>query len=311
MRIKALDCIGKFAESDERVCFIGSDLGHGTLSPYFEKYPDRFFMEGISEAHIVGMAAGLAKEGRIVFVNTIANFFTRRAFEQICIDVAMHQFPVHFVANGGGLVYAPLGPTHTATDDIALMRSIPNMTVMAPCDALEMEEIMNCCLELKGPSYIRVAKGFDPIVSDADDTFDPLRGIVVDNADSHGVCIIETGVMRAIVNESRQSLARQGIGVGHVHLPSIKPIDDALVKKLAIKYKLLVTVEEHYRIGGLGDAVFDSISRAELSSSAKLVKIGLPDRFISEYGSQASLWESFGLDADQIAEKILRLLATS
>ena len=104
MRIKALDCIADLAEKDDRICFIGSDLGQGTLASCFEKYPDRFFMEGISEAHIVGMASGLAKEGKIVFVNTIANFFTRRAFEQICIDVALHNFPVHFIANGGGLL---------------------------------------------------------------------------------------------------------------------------------------------------------------------------------------------------------------
>ena len=307
MRIKALDCIADLAEKDDRICFIGSDLGQGTLASCFEKYPDRFFMEGISEAHIVGMASGLAKEGKVVFVNTIANFFTRRAFEQICIDVALHNFPVHFIANGGGLVYAPLGPTHTATDDLALMRVIPNMTVVAPCDSREMEKIMDNCLELNGPSYIRVAKGFDPIVSSEDHAFQFGKGIILEDIERNRVCIIETGIMRAVVNEVKTILTRTGITVGHIHLPTLKPMDNELINDLSAHYDFLVTVEEHYRIGGLGDAVFESLCQNEFGPVTKIIKIGLPDKFISHYGSQASLLEQFGLHANQIADRILSL----
>ena len=142
MRKTALNTVYKLARSNSRIIFIGSDLGYGTLQDMQKELPGQFFMEGISEQHIVGFAAGLAKEGFIPFINTIANFFTRRALDQIIIDVALHNLPVKFLASGGGMVYAPLGPTHTATDDFAHMLAIPNMNVFSPCDAIEMEKLV-------------------------------------------------------------------------------------------------------------------------------------------------------------------------
>ena len=143
MRKTSLESIYKLAKVDERVLFIGSDLGAGVLENMRQDMPDRWFMEGISEQHIIGMAAGLALEGFIPYVNTIATFLTRRCFEQIVIDLSLHSLPVRLIGNGGGVVYAPLGPTHQAIEDIAIMRVIPNMTVVAPCDADENR----CCLE--------------------------------------------------------------------------------------------------------------------------------------------------------------------
>ena len=132
MRKKSLDMLYELAKKDERIFFIGSDLGVGTLDNFRTEMPDRFFMEGVSEGNIVGMAAGLALEGKIVYVNTIATFLTRRCFEQVVIDLGLHNVNVRLIANGGGVVYAPLGPTHLAIDDIAIMRTVPNMTIVAP-----------------------------------------------------------------------------------------------------------------------------------------------------------------------------------
>src|SRR5262249_21634904 len=153
------------ARADDRIVFIGSDLGVGTLDRFKNDFPDRFFMEGVSEANVVGMAAGLALEGRIVYVNTIATFITRRCFEQVVIDLGLHNVNVRLIGNGGGLVYAPLGPTHLAIDDFAIMRAVPNMTIVAACDANEMGRLMPLTVEHQGPIYIRLAKGGDPIVS--------------------------------------------------------------------------------------------------------------------------------------------------
>src|SRR5213592_860492 len=131
MRKTCLDMVYELARKDERIFFIGSDLGIGTLKQFKAEMPDRFLMEGVSEQSIVGVAAGLALEGKIVYVNTIATFLTRRCFEQVVLDLCLHDVKVRLIGHGGGLVYAPLGPTHLAIEDIAILRAIPNMTVIA------------------------------------------------------------------------------------------------------------------------------------------------------------------------------------
>ena len=158
MRKTSLNCIHDLAKHDDRVLFIGSDLGPGVLEDMKQAIPERFFMEGVSEQHIIGMSAGLAMEGFIPFVDTIATFLTRRCFEQIVVDLCLHDLPVRLIANGGGAVYAPLGPTHLAVEDISIMRVLPNMTVVAPCDASEMKRMMMSTLEWPHPMYIRLAK---------------------------------------------------------------------------------------------------------------------------------------------------------
>src|SRR5947209_20518741 len=142
MRKTCLDVVYEIAKTDPRVFFIGSDLGIGTLKNFKAEMPDRFFMEGVSEANLIGMSAGLALEGKIVYANTIATFITRRCFEQVCLDLCLHRVPVRLIGNGGGMVYAPLGPTHMAIDDLALFRALPGMTILAPCDAEEMRRLM-------------------------------------------------------------------------------------------------------------------------------------------------------------------------
>ena len=165
MRQTALNMVYELAKGDPRVVFIGSDLGVGILQEMKEKMPNRFFMEGVSEALVIGMAAGMAMEGKIPYINTIATFLSRRCFEQVVLDACLHKLPLRLISSGGGLVYAPLGPTHLAIDDIAIFRPIPNMTIVAPSDANEMKRLMWQTLDWPGPMYIRLAKGGDPIVS--------------------------------------------------------------------------------------------------------------------------------------------------
>ena len=167
MRKTCLDMIYELAKQDPRVVFIGSDLGAGVMSNFKEKFPDRFFMEGVSEANIIGISAGLALDGFIPYVNTIATFLTRRCLEQVTMDLCLHNLPVRLIGNGGGLVYAPLGPTHISIDDIALMRTIPNMNIVSPADAKEMERFMLQSVTWPSPIYIRLGRGGDPIVSNS------------------------------------------------------------------------------------------------------------------------------------------------
>ncbi len=165
MRQTCLNMVHELARRDERVVFIGSDLSPGLLDGMRKEMPERWFMEGVTEANVIGMAAGLAMEGFLPYVNTIATFITRRCYEQVAVDLCLHKLPVRLLANGGGLVYAPLGPTHLATEDIAIMRALPNMTVTAVCDAPEMTRLMQASLAWPDPMYIRFAKGGDPVVS--------------------------------------------------------------------------------------------------------------------------------------------------
>ena len=167
MRKTALKSVVELARQDPRVVFIGSDLGAGTMDDFKAEFPERFFSEGISEGHLISMAAGMAMDGKVVYFNTIATFIARRGFEQAVLDLGLHKTKVRLIANGGGLVYAPLGPTHQAIDDLAIMSTIPNMTIIAPADAHEMAELMKLTLDIDGPIYIRLGKGFDPVVTDS------------------------------------------------------------------------------------------------------------------------------------------------
>src|ERR1700722_8986750 len=186
MRKTCLDWVHKLAKQDSRVVFIGSDLSPGLLSEMKAEMPDRWYMEGIAEQNVVGMAAGMAMEGFIPYANTIATFFSRRSYEQVAIDLCLPKLPVRLISNGGGLVYAPLGPTHLAIEDIAIMRALPNMAVVAVCDADEMKRFMDASLEWKGPIYIRLAKGGDPIVSRPELGFAIGKAIVMREASGPG-----------------------------------------------------------------------------------------------------------------------------
>ena len=307
MRKAALDMVHELAKRDPRVVFMGSDLGVGTLDKMAQEFPDRYYMEGISEANFVGMAAGLAMEGFIPYLNTIAPFFTRRAFEQIAVDLCVHKLPVRLISSGGGVVYAPLGPTHLAIEDMAAMRALPNMTVVAVSDAQEMKRLMEESLNWPGPMYIRLAKGGDPVVSD------PARGFKIGKAitirEPGDVVILTTGVMLSRAQEAADALHADGVTPGIVHFHTVKPLDDEAVVAASSKARLVVTVEEHIRSGGLGSAVLECLSDKASGVLPKVLRLGLPDAFPKEYGSQETMFDTFGLKPLQIAQSIRDALA--
>ena len=305
MRKMCLDVVYELARQDKRVFFIGSDLGIGTLQKFKDEMPGRFFMEGISEANMIGMAAGLAMEGKIPYVNTIATFLTRRCFEQVVVDLGLHNLNVRLLGNGGGLVYAPLGPTHEAIEDIAIMRSIPNMTVIAPADANEMRRAMLQSLDHQGPMYFRIAKGGDPIVTTDDIPFQIGKALPMrEGADA---LIITTGITLRNGLEAADQLKGQGVEVAVVHVPTIKPFDAETIKRYAANVPVIVTVEEHSIVGGLGGAVAEIISEANFSSPKRFKRIGIPDVFADRYGSQASLMRGFGITTENIVAVIKNL----
>src|ERR1700743_2394073 len=186
MRQTCLNMAYDLAKRDNRGLCIGPDLSPGLLGDMKAEMPERWYMEGITEANVIGMAAGLAMEGYVPYVNTIATFITRRCYEQVAVDLCLHELPVRLIANGGGLVYAPLGPTHLAVEDFAIMRALPNMTVTAVSDAEEMKRLMRATGSWRHPIYIRLGKGGDPVISDDANGFAIGKGIVMRPAVERG-----------------------------------------------------------------------------------------------------------------------------
>ena len=306
MRKTALECVHELARRDKRVLFIGSDLGHGVLENMKNELPDQFFMEGVSEQYIIGMAAGLAMEGFIPYVNTIATFLTRRCYEQVAVDLCMHDLPVRLIANGGGGVYAPLGPTHLAIEDIAIMRALPNMAVVAPCDADEMNRLMMSTLEWPHPIYIRLAKGGDRVVSAEQNGFELGKSIKM-KVGVDGL-FITTGVMTQLALETAEVLKTKGVDVGVLHVHTIKPFDTSGVVSAVESVKAVVTVEEHIVNGGLGSAVLESCSELHPELLPKISRIGIPDKFATEYGSQSSLLKHWGITSDNLVTEMMKKL---
>jgi len=303
MRQTCLNLVYELAKTDDNVCFIGSDLSPGLLQEMKDDFPERYFMEGISEMNAIGMAAGMAMEGYKPFVNTIATFITRRCYEQVALDLCLHDLPVRLIANGGGLVYAPLGPTHLAIEDIAIMRALPNMAVVAVCDQAEMVRLMNCVNDWPHPIYIRLAKGYDEIVSDNDKGFEIGRGITLHETHSQKVdtLLISTGICTIRSLHAARMLEEAGHSVRLLHLHTIKPLDEGMTADLGRLASTILTVEEHSIIGGLGSAVTDVLVRDLGRDLPPIKRLGIPDTFAQNYGTQDELLKDYGLQPEQIA----------
>jgi transketolase len=306
MRETCLDQVYELAKKDPRIVFVGSDLGVGTLRKFKEEMPERFHMEGISEMHLVGMSAGLALEGSIVYANTISTFLTRRCFEQVAVDVCLHNLPVRLIGNGGGLVYAPLGPTHLAIEDISIFRALPNMTIVAVADADEMKRLMPQTVDHPGPIYIRLGKGYDPIVTNDSVPFVIGKGLKM--RDGGDALLITTGITLKVAQEAAAKLAEDGIQCTILHMPTIKPFDREQMLDLAGKVRAVVAIEENTVIGGLGSAVAEEIAEAGFSPGKKFKRIGIPDVFSDRYGSQANLMDYHHINTDTTVSTVRGLL---
>src|SRR6195256_1858151 len=303
MRNACLDKVHDLAKRDGRVVFIGSDLSPGLLGDMKREMPERYYMEGIAEANVVGMAAGMAMEGFIPYVNTIATFITRRCYEQVAVDLCLHDLPVRLIGNGGGYVYAPLGPTHQAIEDIAIMRALPHMTVTAVCDAEEMSRLMDASLDWPHPIYIRLGKGGDPVVSKPERGFAIGKAIDMIEAErgASDVLLVATGVATTQALKAAGALAADGIRCRLLHLHTVKPLDGDAIVDAATRTRLVVTVEEHSVVGGLGGAVLEALSDRIAGSLPPVKRLGIPDRFSAHYGSQQALMEDCNIDAGSIA----------
>lgn len=306
MRKTSLDAVYELAKRDQRVVFIGSDLGIGTLKQFKAEMPERFFMEGVSEAHLVTMAAGLALEGKVVYINTIATFLTRRCYEQVCLDLSLHHTNVRLIGSGGGVVYAPLGPTHEAIEDIAIFRTLPRMTIVAPCDAEEMKRLMPQTLDWDGPMYIRLGKGGDAVVSRPELGFQIGKALLV--REGTDALIVTTGITLQPALAAAAQLEQCGISAGVLHMHTVKPFDTEALLTQAARVPAILSIEEHTIIGGLGSAVAETLAEANFNTPKRFKRIGIPDVFPDKYGSQSTLLARYGITADGAVAELRKLL---
>jgi len=306
VRKACLLAIYELARRDERVVFIGSDITKQNLEKFSAEFPERFFMEGIYEAHIIGMSAGLALNGKIPYINTIATFLTRRCYEQILIDLGLHNLPVRLLGSGGGTVYAPLGPTHLANDDIAILRAVPNMTIVAPCDADEMNRLMPQTLSWNGPIYVRLAKGGDKVVSSDRHPF--AIGKAIPLREGADALLVSTGVTTQVALEAAEQLALAGVESTVLHVHTLKPLDTVEILSRARRAKVIISIEEHTLMGGLGSAVAETLLDAGAADGKRFARLGFPDVFTEELGSQNEIMNKYGLNADNLVRKTRQLL---
>tara|TARA_X000000950_G_scaffold87178_1_gene109792 strand:+ start:6648 stop:7586 length:939 start_codon:yes stop_codon:yes gene_type:complete len=307
MRKKCLDTVYNLAKTNKKIVFIGSDLGPNVLEDFKKKFSNRFFMEGVSEQAIVGIAAGMAMEGNIPFVNTISTFITRRCFEQIVVDLCLHDLPVKLIGNGGGLVYAPLGPTHQSIEDLSITRVIPNLSVVAPCDAVEMEGIVRDSVNYKHPLYIRIARGGEKIISHKKENFKIGKGLLKKKPGR--ILFISTGVMtQKSLDASYELEKKYNIKSGVLHLGTVKPLDRKILKYWIPRVSHIITVEENITVGGFGSSILEFMNEELTNIKTTILRVGLPNKFVEKYGSQDELHEYFNLTKKNLVSLARKLV---
>lgn len=299
MRNAFVSALLELAASEPRIFLVTGDLGYNVLEVFAERFPERFLNAGVAEQNMTGVATGLALSGRIVFTYSIANFPTLRCLEQIRNDVCIHNANVKIVAVGGGLAYGPLGPTHHGTEDLAILRTLPNMTVVAPGDPVETDLATRAIVQHAGPCYLRLGKAGEPVVHERPPAFELGRAIEVRSGAD--VTLISTGGTLAMTVAAADTLASRGVAARVLSMPTLAPLDADAIARAATETGRVVTVEEH-GIGGLGSAVAEVL--VGLEHPIVFRPLRLARRVLKTVGTQDHLRAKQGLSPDGIVQVV-------
>ncbi|MFH1713101.1 MAG: transketolase C-terminal domain-containing protein [Candidatus Jacksonbacteria bacterium] len=303
------------AKKKPDIILIVGDLGFAVIEEFRAKFPNQFLNAGVAEQNMTGIAAGLALSGKTVFTYSIGNFTTLRPLEQIRNDICYHNANVKIISVGGGFDYYSLGPTHHATEDLAIIRSLPNMTVVAPGDPVEAKLATRAIIKHKGPCYLRLGRA--PIIHQKKPKFKIGQAITV--LYGNDLTLIATGGMLAEAAQTAKILSKQHINARVLSMHTIKPIDKQAIIKSAKETKAIFTLEDHQITGGLGSAVAEVLALypseasgtglSESQNNAILFKrFGIPDIFIKDIGSVKYIKKKLGLTAAQISKQIMKLV---
>jgi transketolase len=302
MRTAFIDTLTELAAADPRIWLITGDLGFSVLERFAERFPERFLNVGVAEQNMTGVASGLAHSGKLVFTYSIANFPTLRCLEQIRNDVCYHAANVKVVAVGGGYAYGPQGYTHHGLEDLAVMRALPGMTVIAPGDPVETRLATRAIVAHPGPCYLRLGKANEPVVHRSEPEFAIGQALPV--RPGRDVTLITTGGVLKVAVDVAERLAPEGIDVAVLSMPTVKPLDEAAVLRAAWATGAILTVEEHGIVGGLGSSVAEVL--AEAGSPARFRRYGAPDRISHLVGSQEFLRERLAGNLDDAVRVLYR-----
>jgi len=291
----------ELARADDRIMLITGDLGYGVLDEFQRELPRQFLNVGVAEQNMTGVAVGLALSGKVVFTYSIGNFTTLRCLEQLRNDACYHGVNVNAVAVGGGFSYGPLGFSHHATEDLAILRALPGMAVLSPGDCWETACATRALVALPGPGYLRLDK------TPAESTHRPLDAFEVGRArmirDGAAITLMATGGILGEATTAAERLADDGIDCRVLSMHTLKPFDVAAVDAAVRETGGIVTIEEHSVIGGLASAVAETCLSLGIAPRA-FERLGLPDVFASEVGSQAYLRARYGLDSASIVSAV-------
>ena len=293
------------AQTDSSVVLLSGDIGNKMFDEFKAVAPDRFWNCGIAEANMMSMASGLALCGMKPVVYTITPFVTARCFEQIKISVAYHNAPVTIVGTGSGLSYAELGPTHHSLDDIGLLRTIPGLNILAPCDSVELKACLSEALQANSPSYIRIGKKGEPNLTESNSSSSGIsRSTILKDGDD--LLVIGIGPILKEVLDAAEEASSRGVSVCVLSLCSVKPLDEEYLMRLSSRYKRWLVVEEHSVIGGVGSAILEWLNDKDLSD-VRLKRLAAPDKFVHELGKQHYMRSKMGLDKTSLVSSMLNI----
>ena len=297
--------LAKLSKTNENVVVLDADLSKSTKTADFKEVcPERFFNMGIAEANMMGVAAGLSTCGKVPFVSTFAMFAAGRAFEQIRNSICYPKLNVKVCATHAGLTVGEDGASHQAIEDLAIMRSIPNMTVICPADDVETEAVIKAIAEYDGPCYVRLGRLPVNTINDAK-TYEFKLGKGVTLKEGNDVTIVATGIMVDTALEAREILTKEGINARVINIHTLKPLDTELIVNAAKETGAIVTVEEHNIIGGLGSAVAEALGE---EYPVPVLKVGVNDVF-GESGKPEELLKAYGLTAESVVEKVKKSIS--
>ncbi|MBB3187208.1 transketolase family protein [Microbacter margulisiae] len=297
MRTAFINQLIEEATHNEKIFLLVGDLGFSVIEPFAERFPERYLNVGIAEQNMAGIAAGLAMEGYCVFIYSIGNFPTLRCMEQIRYDICYHNLNVKIVAVGGGYAYGPLGTSHHATEEIGMLRTIPNLVVCAPGDPFEAKAITTFCCNYQGPCYIRIGKAGEPLVHKGPIEHLQLGEILKIQEGENKVAVLSTGAMLKYVVDFVKD---NNIKASVYSFPFAKPIDIEVLAAICKTHQKIITIEEHQKAAGFGSVVLESINdlieAGSLSTFPFIKRIGIQDCFASVAGSQGYLRQQAGLE---------------
>ncbi len=311
MRAEATKVIYEAALKDRRIIFMAGDLGHSSAEKYRENIPDQYINTGLAEQNMIGVAAGLALSGKKVFTFSITPFALIRCLEQIRVDVCYQNLDVTIIEIGAGFAYNTSGCTHHGTEDIAVVRALPNMKIYSPCHPLEARFMAKKVLKAGGPAYLRLGKGKEtPIPELAEETLEDVesgKGVVV--IPGTDITIFATGHIITEAISAAQKLKEHSWSTEVINIHTIKPLDKEIVLDRAKNRKAVFSLEEHSVYGGLGSGIAEVISEASLKAKPPVFKrFGIKDRFTSMVGSMEVLRKNNDIDSDSIVTKIVNLM---